>query len=509
MKFKGPLAERYWAAVLLVVFALIPYLALSSSLAPLMKIIGAGVHLSQQALSLTNGMANAAYALGTVLAVQIAVHYPQRRALLVYVSTFVLGSVLAATALTPGLFVAGHVLQGLTTSMMLIAAVPPLVLNFPYTKLPITGAIMNMGIFGAVAAGPVIGGVQAGSGAWRPLFWIVAGVGGLALVMSLLTYEDVPAQEPQAPRDWLGIFLAGSGCGAAFFGASQLTTHRFLDLIAFGPLVLGACLLFCLVLQQYLAKNPLMPVRKLTTTIPVAMIVVAISAGAAGVALIELIEVAFMHRGSPGHVAMLFWPELGGAVFTAFLFGRILYTRFPPLFALSGMAMIAGAAAILSGVAGGPEVLVIVGSGILGLGLGSSVAPSLFATGFSLRAFDLQRVFALLELLRGTAAFMVGPIILHLAMTTGSSMAGGIQNGVWVCFAIAAAGGLLSIYILVLGRPPLTRPRLAEWEKGLITAWHSPPLFDVLRNGEPESAAEALAAWEAEAARTAATVHND
>jgi hypothetical protein len=33
----------------------------------------------------------------------------------------VLGSVMAATAVTPGLFIAGHVVQGLFTSMMLIA----------------------------------------------------------------------------------------------------------------------------------------------------------------------------------------------------------------------------------------------------------------------------------------------------------------------------------------------------------------------------------------------------
>jgi hypothetical protein len=35
---------------------------------------------------------------------------------------FTLGSVLSATAWTPGLFIAGDIIQGLFTSMMLIAA---------------------------------------------------------------------------------------------------------------------------------------------------------------------------------------------------------------------------------------------------------------------------------------------------------------------------------------------------------------------------------------------------
>jgi len=134
--------------------------------------------------------------------------HPQRRMLVVYAAIFTLGSVMSATAFTPGLFIAGHVIQGLFTSMMLIAAAPPLVLGWPAKRLPTTAMVMNLGIFGAVAAGPVIGGVQASAGGWRPLFWIVCGIGGLALLLSLLTFEDSPAQEPEAPRDWTAILLA-------------------------------------------------------------------------------------------------------------------------------------------------------------------------------------------------------------------------------------------------------------------------------------------------------------
>ena len=127
----------------------------------MLPILGKDVHLSTQALSLTLGLSNAAYALGTVVAVQLAVHYPQRRLLVIYAAIFTIGSVMSATALTPGLFIAGHVIQGLFTSMMLIAAAPALVLGWPSKRLPTTAMVMNLGIFGAVAAGPVIGGVQA------------------------------------------------------------------------------------------------------------------------------------------------------------------------------------------------------------------------------------------------------------------------------------------------------------------------------------------------------------
>ncbi len=481
MRFRGPLVNSYWSAVLLVICALVPFLALSSASGPLLGIIGHDVHLSKQALSLTVGLSNAAYALGTVLSVQLAVHYPQRRLLVVYAAIFTLGSVMSATAFTPGLFIAGHVIQGLFTSMMLIAAAPPLVLGWPSKRLPTTAMVMNMGIFGAVAAGPAIGGVQAAAHGWQPLFWIVTGVGALAFVLSLLTFEDSPPQDPEAPRDWWAIVLAGTGCAAAFFGASELETHRMLDLVVFAPLLSGAALLVALIIHQMTARNPLMPMRQLVNTFPVAAVAIAISAGAGSVALIELAQTALATHEAPAHVGALFLPELGGAVFTAFLFGSLVRTRFVPLLAWSGLLALAAGAAVLTGVAGGPDSLVLVGSGLVGLGLGSSVAPALFTTGFSLRAGQLPRVFAMLELLRGAAAFAAGPIILHLATTTGGSAAAGTQIAVWVCFAIVMAGALISLYVFILGRGKLQVPDIAHWEETGEPAWYSPPLAAGIR----------------------------
>src|SRR5437588_5820553 len=105
--------------------------------------------------------------------------------MLLYAALLVLGSVLSAAAQDPAMFIAGHVIQGLSTSLLLIAAVPPLAIGFPAHKLRDTAVIMNMCIFGAVALGPFIGGLQAESNAWRPLFWIVAGIALVARVLSV------------------------------------------------------------------------------------------------------------------------------------------------------------------------------------------------------------------------------------------------------------------------------------------------------------------------------------
>ncbi|HEY1776169.1 MAG TPA: MFS transporter, partial [Solirubrobacteraceae bacterium] len=185
---QGPLAGRYPAVAGMVMLALIPYLALSAALGPLTPIIAKQLHMSLQTMSLSSGLGNAAYAVGTVLAVQFAQHLPQRRMLVVYAALLVTGSVLSAAAQDPAMYIIGHILQGLCTSLLLIAAVPPLAIGYPTSKLRITAMIMNMCIFGAVALGPTIGGLQAQAHAWRPLFWVIAAISATALILTVLTF---------------------------------------------------------------------------------------------------------------------------------------------------------------------------------------------------------------------------------------------------------------------------------------------------------------------------------
>ena len=310
---RGPLAGRYPAVAAMVMFALIPYLALSAALDPLTPIIAKDLHTSLQTMSLSSGLGNAAYAVGTVLAVQFAQHLPQRRMMVIYAILLVIGSVLTASAQNAQMFIVGHVIQGLCTSLLLIAAVPPLAIGYPANNLRDTAVIMNMCIFGAVALGPFIGGLQAESNAWRPLFWIIAAISTVALILTLLTFDDAPPANPDAPRDPLAIVLAAVGCGAAFFGASELTSHAFSDPIVIVPLFGGLATIIALVIYQYRSKRPLLTVRPLlTSSIPVAGIVVALFAAAASVSATALTYGVLVGLYSPIHIGVLYLPEVGG-----------------------------------------------------------------------------------------------------------------------------------------------------------------------------------------------------
>ena len=110
----------------------------------------------------------------------------------------------------------------------------------------------------------------------------------------------------------------------------------------------------------------------------------------------------------------------------------------------------------------------------------------------------------MLELLRGAAAFAAGPIILHLATTTGGSRAAGIQIAVWVCFAIVASGAIVSFYVFVLGRGRLQVPDISKWEKSGEPAWDSPRLAAGIRAPIPASDAGLIDPASRESARVEA-----
>ncbi|HEY3774535.1 MAG TPA: MFS transporter [Solirubrobacteraceae bacterium] len=479
---QGPLAGRYPAVAGMVVCALVPYLALSGALGPITPLIAGRLHMSLQTMSIGSGIANAAYAAGTVLAVQFAQLLPQRRMMVLYAAVLVFASILTAGAQDAPMYLIGRVLQGLCTSLLLISAAPPLFLGFPRARLRPTAMIMNMCIFGAVALGPLIGGIQAGAHGWRPLFWIVAGVAGIALLLSLLTFEDAPPADPTAPKDPTAIVLATVGSAAAFFGASELLTHRFLDPLAVVPLFGGLAVIVALIVNQSTRARPLLTIRSmLTSTIPVAGIVIALFAAAASVSATELSANMLASRYAPLHVGLLYLPEFAGAVITAVALGVVLARRQLQYLPLVGMLFLAAGIVVFRLELPPTPALTLIGSGLTGIGVGATVAPALFVAGFSLSAANLQRVFAIVELLRAVAAFMIAPVFAHFAATVGTGQFGGTGIALWIGAGLAIGGAAIAVALYVLGGAKPAAPDIDRFLAGEGPGFPSPPLLARVR----------------------------
>jgi hypothetical protein len=134
----------------------------------------------------------------------------------------------------------------------------------------------------------------------------------------------------------------------------------------------------------------------------------------------------------------------------------------------------------------------LVGSGLTGIGLGATVAPALFVAGLSLPSMNLQRVFAIIELLRAVAAFMIAPVFAHFAVTVGGNVASGTGIALWIGVGLAAGGALLAVLLYALGGARPQTPNIPRFMEGEGGAWYSPPLLAAVRGrrGRPALAEE-------------------
>jgi hypothetical protein len=305
----------------------------------------------------------------------------------------------------------------------------------------------------------------------------------LALLAVLLTFQDDDPVDREAPWDFVAVSLAATGCAAAFFGAGYLEGHGTLNATSLVPLCAGFALIVVLILHQYHARQPLMPVKRLATTLPVTGIVIALFESAAAFGLMSLTLTVLQKAGDPaGHIAVLFLPELAAAALTAIAFGLLFRTRFIPVLAVGGVAVTVAAGVVATSLVNNPtDTRALIMSGLIGIGVGASVSPALFLAGFSLRSSQIQRVFGLIELLRGVAAFLAAPILAFVVTQIGSSAKAGTSDGIKISTVLAGAGFVLAVGTMVLGRSGLQTPDLESWQEQDEPAWHSPPLFSALR----------------------------
>lgn len=483
-----PLAGRYGAAVGLALLALAPNIVFTTAFPLLKGEIGPALGASALAMRLGEAFSNAAYSFGAVAAAGLAQRLPQRRLFLAYSSVFVAGSVLAVLAVGPVSFAFGRTLQGLGTGLLLVAALPPLVTQFPTARLPLTAIWINIGLFGAVTVGPLVGGLTAHFGAWRLLFLGLGILGVGCFAIGFLSLEPTPAADPEARLDGFALFLAAAATALPFFAVSWLTHTSFTAPGFILPLVIGLLALVVLITSQYRKKQAFIPVGPLFSTFPLCGILAAMVAGAAFVTLLELANayLAVAPGGDRLLRGLLLTPELIGLVVAAEVFRRALPTRWLAMLALSGLvAIIVGAAVLVPILPGNARLLVPVAAVLLGYGAGAAVTPGLFMAGMSLPSTQLGRTFALVELLRAEAAFLIGPVLLSIAEAAAPPLLSGLRLSIIITLALAVAGTAAIGVLFWLGGDRPGQPDLAAWlEKG-GRAVNSPPLLARLRRAGP------------------------
>ncbi|GHH85847.1 hypothetical protein GCM10018793_55370 [Streptomyces sulfonofaciens] len=481
-----PLASNYYAAVTMVLLALSPYLILTTVTSLAMPVLMEALGATRFELQLAMGMSNAGYAFGAVATADLIQRISRRAVYLMAEAGFILGTVLVLSAQGVEQFTAGVILQGGFTGMLLVASLPPLILRHGIDRLPVTAAVVSVGFFGMVTAGPLVGGLVGSYDGWRWLYTSVGVLAAVGLSIGALTFEGNVPLAPGARFDWLAIPLAFGASFLPFFGVAWLTRGNWTDTEFLVPVFAGLAIGVILVVAQYHTRGALMPVRPIANTLPVSGTITAMVVGASFTTLLELSETYLLRMSlfTPVKTGLLLTPMIIGVIVASVLFKGRLTTQWTPVLALSGILGIVVGAAMLLGVSrSNADVLIPIAMVFLGYGAGAGVTPGLFLAGFSVSSTQLGPTFALVELLRSEAAFLIGPVLVHLALTEGSTFADGFQLSVAITLVLTVLGVLLVLGIWTAGGARLRRPDLEGWATGRSTAFHSPAIAARLRSG--------------------------
>jgi predicted MFS family arabinose efflux permease len=479
--------KRYTPLLCAALFALVPYILVASGESlyrqQVMRDIGAGAN----ALSVIAGLSVAGYAFGALLAGDLINRVHHRTLFIANEVLFVIGWCVVAAAPGAWTYGIGRVLAGFATGLLLVTALPPVVRGFPPGRTPFTAAFVNIGFFGAIAAGPLLGGAVAAIHAWRWLYAGFAALGVLTIVLALVWMPNEEPGDPDMPFDWHGLLLGLLATSLPFFASGELRAHGFSELIVAAPLGIGLVCFAALMIVEYFKKDALSPVQRMWTTFPVAGTIIAMAGGGAFVTFVELISQLLVRVGhrTPLAAGLQFWPQLAGALITAAALGVLFRTRYLPVLALTGMLLlIAGGGLLLLYQPGANRELLLIGVGLLGLGAGATVSPGLFMAGFSLPATILGRIFALVELVRSVADFILAPVMLKIARVAASQPGGvdaaGIHVALSITIALTVVGGTIALALLI-GGGALPQPDIVAWIEHQRTAIRSPRLFATLR----------------------------
>ncbi|HET7370884.1 MAG TPA: MFS transporter [Gammaproteobacteria bacterium] len=464
-----PLNGHYWPTLAVVLLALCPHIIVTTAYQFLMPAMTMDLDGAQRVLKVAEGLSNAGYACGAVIAGFLMQRIPQRHAFMVAETGCVAGFVIAAVAPGADVFAVGRILQGVATGFLLVFAVPPLVTRFSAKRLPISAAAINIAFFGAVTAGPLIGAVVAPE-LWR---WLYAALGGLGFIGLVLSYFAFPRQSPPNPEqspDWPAFIYALLGTALPFYAVSRLgDSVSFGSLIFWLPMTIGLGCLVALIVTQYRSHDGLIPMHKVWHSVPLAGTLAAMVGGAAYVTFLLVAELFLEKVLKIGSTAagLAQWPGVIALLVVALIFYRVFCTRFLPHLVLVGMLLLIAAGAALMTLGTDTSTVLLLGvSAALGAGAGAVVSPGLFFAALAVESTYLGRVFALVELVRSEADFLIGPTMEHVAMLhghSGAALAAGLREAVWVTLGllVVTVGAILALYIGSGARPH--RPNLDVW----------------------------------------------
>ena len=305
--------------------------------------------------------------------------YGRKRLLLIGVTIFCGGSVLAALAPTIPFLIAGRVVMGVGAACSEPGTLSMIRQLYPERRVRARALGTWAAVSGlALAMGPVIGGILVGLWSWRAVFWFNLIFGALALVAARIILPE-SADPVKARLDYPGFVLGAVSLAMATFATISGETSGYITwwvLLLYGASVVG---LVAFVLVELRAENPVLNVRFFKLPAFAGSTVLAFTSyfGIFSIFFFVALYLEEVGSTSPFSLALDFIPMTVGMVLASAFTGRWVSWRGPRVPMMTG-CVLAGTGILLTEALISPHAgLSTVGwtLAIAGIGFGIVIVP--------------------------------------------------------------------------------------------------------------------------------------
>ena len=189
--------------------------------------------------------------------------FPTKKLFIFGMSTFAIGSFLAAIAPVFAVLLLGRMCQAVATGIAMPMVFTVILLIFPREKRGSAMGIVSLAIGFAPAIGPSISGLLVDSVGWRALFLLVCALAVVIVLFAIFLLESYGEFEPTS-FDKPSVVLCSLGLLSLLYGLSSITSAEVIAL-PLALIVVGVILLIFFVRHQLKLEVPLLKVSILKT----------------------------------------------------------------------------------------------------------------------------------------------------------------------------------------------------------------------------------------------------
>lgn len=192
---------------------------------------------------------------------------------LVALACFLAGSVLSAVAPIFPLILAGRIIQGVGTGIVLPTMYAAIMRVFPPMKIGAANGVAGLVIMFAPVIGPTLSGLLIGAFSWRAIFALFAIV-AIAAIICTAAFFITPIETTRPKVDMPSVIASIIGFGCLVAGVSLVADMGFSPLVI-TLLVIGVLVIACYAYRQLHIDNPVLELRALgiaTFRIPALMV---------------------------------------------------------------------------------------------------------------------------------------------------------------------------------------------------------------------------------------------